>query len=89
MLAGSLEVLPFEMLLVQRHRGNRAPGNEEMAMAHATDPPSVERKSAGFWKWARDILRRLVNRKTLMTAFLIVLWAVRIARLLKQLFGGL
>jgi len=58
-------------------------------MAHATDPPSVERKSAGFWKWARDILRRLVNRKTLMTAFLIVLWAVRIARLLKQLFGGL
>ncbi len=57
-------------------------------MEKSTAPPSNERKFAEFWKRWRGYVRVLVNRKTLMTALSILLWVVRIARLLRQMFGG-
>ena len=53
----------------------------------ATDPPSDERKRAALWKWTRKILRGLVSRQTLMTALRTLTLIVRIAELLKRLFG--
>lgn len=52
-----------------------------------TDPPSVERKSADSWEWARGLCRNLVNRRTLMIAISVLAWAVRVGNLLKRLFG--
>jgi len=57
-------------------------------MSRVTDPPSVERKRAKSWKRVRGIGRKLVNKRTLMMAFQIVIWTTRIALLLKHLFGG-
>jgi hypothetical protein len=62
---------------------------KELIMALSPDPPSVERKLAEFCKRVRGFGRKLVNRRTLLTAFQIVLWTVRIAKLMKQLFGDL
>ncbi|MEA2992007.1 MAG: hypothetical protein QOD40_927, partial [Alphaproteobacteria bacterium] len=56
-------------------------------MASATDPPSAERKFTGFWCRARGLFRKLVNRRTLMTAFSVVLWTTRVVRLLRQMIG--
>jgi hypothetical protein len=52
-----------------------------------TDPPSVERKNAGSWEWARDLRRNLVNRRALMVAIRTLALAARVIELLKRLFG--
>lgn len=60
-----------------------------MAETNATDPPSAERKTAEFWRRVRGTCRKLVNRWTLLLAFQIVTLTVRLARVLRQLFGDL
>lgn len=51
------------------------------------DPPSAERNNAKFWKWVRVILRKLVNRRTLLLALWVVLWIDRFMRAVKRLLG--
>ncbi|MGH6876907.1 MAG: hypothetical protein ACREHV_05935 [Rhizomicrobium sp.] len=58
-------------------------------MSHKTGPPGVGRSSAKFWRQVRGCGRKLVNRKTLITAFQIVLWTERIVRVVKRLVGDL
>jgi hypothetical protein len=75
------------MLLVQRHRDNGVPGNEEKVMVETTDPPSDERKRAEFWDRVRGKFRKLVNKQTLMVAIRVVVLTVRVAEILNRLFG--
>lgn len=56
-------------------------------MSSATDPPSDERKTAGARKRVRGLGRKLVNRYTLIVAFQIVYWTVRIAKAVRLMFG--
>ena len=56
-------------------------------MVKTTDPPSDERKPAGFWERARGLGRKLVNRRTLMIAIRAVVLTVRVAEILNRLFG--
>lgn len=56
-------------------------------MSTTTDPPSAERKSAEFWRRARGICRRLVNRRTLLSAFRFLALVVRIIEMVKRLHG--
>ncbi|MBB5054429.1 hypothetical protein HNQ36_004431 [Afipia massiliensis] len=51
------------------------------------DPPSAERNTAKFWKWVRALLRKLVNRKTILLALSILLSIDRVLRALKRLLG--
>lgn len=55
----------------------------------ANDPPSAERNIAKFWKYVRATLRKLVTRKTFLVALSIVMWADRLFRALKRLFGDI
>lgn len=57
-------------------------------MSKATDPPSDERKKVGLWEKERGLARKLVSRETLIAAIGIVQLVVRIATLIKELFGG-
>jgi hypothetical protein len=56
-------------------------------MVDTSDPPSDERKRAEFWKRARGISRKLVNRQTLILAIRTLNLIVRLAEILKRLFG--
>jgi hypothetical protein len=60
-----------------------------MIMSATTDPPSDEQKRAEFWRRARGLFRRLVNRRTLMAGFKFILWVTWIAKALRQLFSDL
>lgn len=57
-------------------------------MVSTTDPPSAEQKFTEFWKTVRGFIRRIVTRRTLMTAIFVLVWTVRAVRLLKLMFGG-
>jgi hypothetical protein len=83
---GSLEVLSFETLFVQRHRSNTAPGNKETAMVNRAHS-SGERKRAKFWRWVRGTCRRLVNRRTLVVAIRCLALIVRLVEIFKRLYG--
>lgn len=56
-------------------------------MVDTSDPPSDERKRAEFWKRGRGICRILVNRQTFMIAIRVVKLAMRVAKLVNDLFG--
>lgn len=91
---GCLEVLPFEMAFLEgtgtEFRSSFGTGwsvRKAMVMSTTTDPPSDERRSAEFWRWARCLGRKLVNRRMLMAAFQVVYWTTRIVKALKQLYG--
>ncbi len=58
-------------------------------MSTTTDPPSDERKIASVRRRARGLGRKLVNRHTLIAAFQIVYWTVRIIKAVRQMFGDL
>ncbi len=58
-------------------------------MSKSADPPSDERKTVDVWKKVRRMIGVLVNQRTLKTAFHVLLWIMRIIKLLKQLFGDL
>ena len=60
-----------------------------MIMSTTTDPPSDERKTASARRRVRGLGRKLVNRYTLIAAFQIVYWTVRIIRAVRQTFGDL
>jgi hypothetical protein len=62
---------------------------KELIMSETTDPPSVERKSAGVGKRMRGFGRKFVNRRTLIAAFQVVYWTARIVRVVRQMFGDL
>jgi hypothetical protein len=62
---------------------------KELIMSTVTDPPSDERKIAGARRRAKGFGRKLVNRRSLIAAFHIVYWTVRIAKLLRQMFDDL
>ena len=56
-------------------------------MVETSDPPSDERKRAGFWKRVRGICRPLVNRRTFTIAIRAIKLVVRIAEIVSGLFG--
>jgi hypothetical protein len=58
-------------------------------MSKTTDPPSVERKTTSVRRRVRGFYRKLVNRHTLIAAFQIVDWTVRIIKVVRQMFGDL
>jgi hypothetical protein len=58
-------------------------------MSTTTDPPSDERKITSAKRRARGLGRKLVNRHTLIAALKIVYWTVRIAKVVRQMFGDL
>ena len=52
------------------------------------DPPNDERKKATIANWVQGFSRILLNRRTLIIAFQVLYWIVKIARLLSRLMGG-
>ena len=58
-------------------------------MSITTDPPGDERKTANARRRARSLGRKFVNRHTLIAAFQIVYWTVRIIKAVRQMFGDL
>ena len=52
------------------------------------DPPNDGRKKALVGNLVRGLARKLINRQTLITAFQILYWIVKIARVLIRLMGG-
>lgn len=52
------------------------------------DPPNDERKKATVANWVRGLAHLLLNRRTLIIAFQVLWWIVKIARLLSRLMGG-
>lgn len=56
-------------------------------MSSATDPPSVERKSANAKRRARGLGRKLINRRILIVGIQIVYLTVRIVEAVKKMFG--
>ncbi len=57
-------------------------------MSAMADPPSNERNSVGFGLRMRGFGRKFVTRETLIFAFQIVQWTVRIAELVTRLRDG-
>jgi hypothetical protein len=49
------------------------------------DPPSDERNKAGVWKWARGVCRRLVHKRTIKGAIMILIIVDRLVRLFEKL----
>jgi hypothetical protein len=52
------------------------------------DASNAERNTASIDTAARGLVRKLVNRKTLIIALQILFWVVKIAPLLSRLIGN-
>jgi hypothetical protein len=45
------------------------------------NPPKDERKKTAVVNWARGVIRKLLNRQTLIIALQVLYWIVKLARL--------
>ncbi len=55
-------------------------------MTTDNDPPSDEREKADIWKWLRSIARKLMTRKTLLLAFDVILFVVKLIKIIRSFF---
>ena len=92
---GSLEVLSFEMLFVQRHRSTfgvglrptGAAGNKEKVNGRNQRSLKRRTKACRILERVRGICRKLVNRQTFLIALRAIELVVRVAKLVNELFG--
>ena len=84
---GYLGVLPFELQPLFKRRRCIRIGEQGRKTMVDNDPPKNERKIAAVVHRVRGLARKLINRRTLITAFQILYWIVKIARLIYRLKG--
>jgi hypothetical protein len=57
-------------------------------MSATTNPPSVERESVEFRDRVRAFGRGFVNRKTFFFAIQVLIWTVRVVKLVMWMLNG-
>jgi hypothetical protein len=78
---GYLGVLSFELQSLFSGAGAFRIGEQGAYVMVDNNPPKDERKKTAVVIWARRVIRKLVNRQTLMIALQVLYWIVKFARL--------